>query len=262
MAQRLLQQQYKTLVRTGAPLPSFKEIGFRIYSQADEDGILLYLFSIIEPHNRTCVEIGAGDGFECNTSNLIINHGWWGQLFDGNPLSVGRGKEFFRQHKDTFLHPPGFTHAWITAESVNPLIRDTGAAGQIDLLSLDIDGMDYWIWKALEVVEPAVVVCEIQNFVPPDLAVTIPYRPDFALTNFDDDFRGASLKAMVHLGREKGYRLVGTHRYGFNAFFVKNGVADDLLPEVTPESCATDPYTKLAQQARWARVKDRPWVHV
>jgi hypothetical protein len=67
---------------------------------------------------------------------------------------------------------------------------------------------------------------------------------------------------MVNLGRSKGYRLVGTHRFGFNAFFVKNGVADDILPEVAPEQCANDPYTKLAQKTRWPRVKDKNWVTV
>lgn len=261
VAQRVLHHQYRADAQVGRR-STFAEVGFRRYSQFEEDGILLYLFSIIEPHNRTCVEMCAGDGMECNTTNLIVNHGWWGQLFDGNADSVSRGQAFFSHHKDTFLHPPGFRHAWITAENVNQLIADTGVTGRVDLLSLDLDGVDYWVWKAITVIDPTVVVCETQNQVPPDVAVTVPYAPDFCLTDFTDDFRGASLRAMVHLGRSKGYRLVGTHRYGFNAFFVKNGMADDMLPEVTPESCSTDPYTTRAHRTRWPRVKDRPWVHV
>ena len=66
----------------------------------------------------------------------------------------------------------------------------------------------------------------------------------------------------MNLGRSKGYRLVGTHRFGFNVFFVKNGVVDDLLPEISPEQCANDPYTKLAQSTRWPKVKDKDWVKV
>ena len=262
-AQLVLQQQYKLLVRTGSgPLPSLREVGFRQYSQFEEDGILLYLFSLITPENRTCLELCAGTGIECNTANLIVNHGWWGHLFDGDPDNVARGRAFYARHKDTFLRPPNFNHAWITAENVNQLVLDSGLRGPVDLLSLDMDGNDYWIWKALEVVEPTVVVCETHNTIPADLALTIPYDPTFQLGSFDDDFRGASLKAMANLGRAKGYRLVGTHRFGFNAFFVKNGIAEALLPEVSPEQCAADPYTRWAQATRWEQAKHRDWVKV
>src|SRR6516225_7580869 len=76
VAQLVLQQHYKTLGQVrDRPLPSFREVGFRQYSQFEEDGILLYLFSLITPERRTCLEICEGDGLECNTANLIINHG-------------------------------------------------------------------------------------------------------------------------------------------------------------------------------------------
>ena len=263
VSQLVIQQHYKTLSRMPEhPLPSFKEVGFRQYSQFEEDGILLYLFSIITPESRTCLEICAGTGIECNTANLIINHGWWGHLFDGDADNVVRGRAFYAHHKDTFARPPNFHCGWITVENINQLVLDSGLRGPIDLLSLDMDGNDYWIWKALTVVEPTVVICETHNTIPPDLALTIPYDPTFQLGTFSDDFRGASLKAMVNLGRSKGYRLVGTHRFGFNAFFVKNGIADNLLPEVSPEQCAQDPYTRWAQTTRWQKAKDRPWVTV
>jgi hypothetical protein len=263
VAQLVLKQHYKTLAQLrDRALPSFREVGFRQYSQFEEDGILLYLFSLITPETRTSLEICAGDGIECNTANLIINHGWWGHLFDGNPNGVKRGTAFYTSHKDTFLHPPNFKCAWITAENINQLISECGLRGRIDLLSLDMDGVDYWIWKAIDVVDPTVVVCEIMNPVPPDLALTVPYDANFRVSTFEDDFRGASLKAMTNLGRSKGYRLVGTHRFGFNAFFVKNGIVDDFLPEVAPEQCADDPYTKVAQGERWAKVRDRNWIQV
>ena len=253
VAQLGLQQTYKSLLRLPErSLPGFREVGFRKYSQFEEDGILLYLFSLITPENRTCLEICAGAGIECNTANLIINHGWWGWLFDGSADNVHRGKAFYASHRDTFLYPPTFQCAWITAENVNQLVSDAGLRGKIDLLSLDIDGNDYWVWKALDVVEPTVVVCETLNVIPPDLALTIPYDQNFSMVSVENDFQGASLAAMVNLGRSKGYRLVGTHRFGFNAFFVKNGVADDLLPEVSPEQCSNDP-TRRWPSARGGR---------
>ena len=260
-AQKTLMQQYRLLAAKGKEwLPGMRDVGFRKYSQFEEDGILLYIFSLISPINRTCVEICAGSGRECNTANLIINHGWWGHLFDGNEKNVKAGKTFFSQNKDTSLHPPRFSKAWITAENVNDQIAQSGATGPIDLLSLDIDGMDYWVWKAITVIEPQVVVCETHNPIPPDKALTVPYDPGFVFES--EDYRGASLAAMCKLGREKGYRLVGTHRFGFNAFFIKNGVGEDLFPKVDVASCVQDPYSEVARRERWPQVKERNWQKV
>ncbi len=180
VAQKTLAAQYRLLAAHGKQcLPGIANVGFRKYSQFEEDGILLYIFSLIEPINRTCVEICVANGLECNTTNLIINHGWWGHLFDGSAENVRDGNAFFAKHKDTALYPPRFTHAWITAENVNEKISNSGAKGPIDLLSLDIDGMDYWVWKAISIIEPQVVVCETHNPIPPDKAWTVPYDPKF-----------------------------------------------------------------------------------
>jgi hypothetical protein len=173
---------------------------------------------------------------------------------------VTAGKKFFAQNKDTFLHPPQFTKAWITAENVNDQIAQSGASGCIDLLSLDIDGMDYWVWKAISVIEPQVVVCETHNPIPPDKALTVPYDPDFIFES--ENYRGASLAAMCKLGQEKGYRLVGTHRFGFNAFFIKNGVGEEFFPEVDAASCLQDPFSELARQTRWSPTKEYNWQEV
>lgn len=261
VAQKTLMHQYRLMASTGDMSPgSMREVGFRKYSQFEEDGILLYIFSLLPPVNRTCVEICAGDGRECNTANLIINHGWWGHLFDGNDQNVKTGKEFFSQCKDTFIYPPRFTKAWITAENVNELIATSGANGPIDLLSLDLDGMDYWIWKAITVIQPQVVVCETHNVIPADKALTVPYDPGFVYAS--SNYRGASLMAMCKLGREKGYRLVGTHRFGFNAFFVKNGLGEEFFPEVDVASCVQDPFSELARKERWPQVKECNWEQV
>jgi len=260
-AQKSLMQQYRALTtEPGKSLPSLLDVGFRKYSQFEEDGILLYLFSLIRPINRICVELCAGNGRECNTANLIINHGWWGHLFDGDVDNVRRGIEFYTENRDTLLYPPHFTHAWLTAENVNELLLKSGASGPIDLLSLDIDGMDYWVWKAIEAIEPQVVVCEIHNLIPPELALTVPYAADFVCES--EFYRGASLAAMVKLGRDKGYRLVGMHRFGFNAFFVRDGLAELLLPTVVPASCLNDPYTRQIRERHWPAASKLDWQAV
>lgn len=260
-AQKTLMQQYRLLaVHDRASLPSLRDVGFRKYSQFEEDGILLYVFSLITPINRTCVEICAGDGRECNTTNLIVNHGWWGHLFDGNPENVHSGREFFRESADTFLYPPRFSHAWITAENVNTVIERSGARGPIDLLSLDIDGMDYWVWKAISVIDPQVVICETHNPIPATEALTVPYDANFVFQS--ENHRGASLAAMCKLGNQKGYRLIGTHRFGFNAFFMKRGVGEAFFPEVEPAACLSDPYSEQARAERWPKAREHRWQEV
>jgi hypothetical protein len=262
-SQILLMQSYRMMAaQYQNSLPKLSDIGFRQYSQNEEDGILLYILALAGTTNKKCLEICVADGSQCNTANLILNHGWWGTMFDGSAENVERARQLYDHHPETFIYPPKIKQAWITAETVNKSVVDAGLSGPIDLLSIDIDGNDYWVWKALDVVDPRVVVIEYHNPIPPELALTIPYDPNFSIDSLDDDFRSASLLAMVTLGREKEYRLVGTNRYGFNAFFVKNGIADDLLPEVTPESCANDPYTQDAQRTRWPRVASKNWVEV
>ena len=261
-AQILLFQIYKDLTTHQLPhiLPDFTEVGFRCYSQFEEDGILLYLFSVIGTTNKIAVEISAGDGFVCNTTNLIVNHGWWGFLIDGNETNVERGNEFFSSLKDTWLYPPKFICAWITAENVNNVLRSMGVEGPIDLLSLDIDGMDYWVWKAIDCIQPRIVVCETQNIIGPEDALTVPYDPDFIATT--QDYQGASLAAMTKLAKTKGYRLIGTHRFGFNAFYIKEEIAGELFPTVSVEGCLQDPYTLASRAKRWPKVRDLKWERV
>lgn len=261
-SQLLLYHMYRDMAaRRDRALPTFTEVGFCCHSQFEEDGILLYIFALIGTTNRKCVEICAGNGIECNTANLILHHGWWGYLFDGDERNVAQGVEYFRNSRDTWLYPPKFNRAWITAENVNDVIGKAGVSGGIDLLSLDIDGMDYWVWKAIDCIRPRVVVCETHNVIGPHDALTIPYDPNFKITT-PDDYQGASLAAMTGLAGQKGYRLVGTHRYGFNAFFILEGVAEELLPAVEPAQCLTDPYTLEARSSRWTKVKDMNWVQV
>ena len=218
-----LAHEWKRMSQHGEMLPSLADVEFRAFSQNGEDGILLYIFSLIGTGKRTCVEICAGDGIECNSANLILNHGWTGLLVDGNEENVQRGKRFYATHRDSFSFPPQFAHTWVDRETVNDLIERHGFKGDIDLLSLDLDGVDYWIWEAIEVIRPRVVVAETQCIWGADRSVSVPYRRDFSspLIQGFGVYSGASLPAFVRLAKRKGYRLVGTQALGFNAFFIR-----------------------------------------
>ena len=243
---------------------AFDDIEFRNYSQNGEDGILWYVFSVIGTTNKMCVEICAGAGQQCNTTNLIINHGWTGMLFDGVEENVSRGRAFFASHPDTFIHPPQFVHSWITAENIDSLIGSNGFRGEIDLLSLDIDGVDYWIWNAIEVVAPRVVIAEVQTIWGNERSVTVPYSPDFRADFFKGlgIYSGASLPAFVKLAKSKNYRLVGCQRYGFNAIFLRNDVGQREFPEVSAGDCFNHPFAKWAYEELRPKVADKEWLEV
>jgi hypothetical protein len=241
--------------------PSLSDLGFRKYSQFEEDGLLLYVFAVIGTTNKKVVELCAGNGVECMAANLIINHGWEGYLFDGDHEKVRQGTEFFAQRPQLQLRQPTYDTVWLTAENVNEVVG-RHVQGDIDLLSIDIDGMDYWLWKALDIVRPRVCIIEAANYIPSDLSVTVAYDPnaDFARkAGAETYYRGASLLAMAQLARTKGMRLVGANRFGFNCIFVRDDLGRDCLPEVSVASCHANSVTEEAQRRLWPGIRHFDW---
>lgn len=202
----------------------------KVYSQYGEDGILLFLFSKIGAPHKTFVEFGVNDGRECNTANLSLNFGWRGLLIEGDPTAYRRADAFYKSlltgaARERVRIVPGLA----LPENINGLLRDNGMAGEIDLLSIDIDSFDYWVWKAIDAAAPRVVVMEYNGIFGPYRPVTIPYDKSF------DRFRahrggyyyGTALAALVKLGAEKGYAFVGCETSGgVNAFFVRKDLAE------------------------------------
>ncbi len=245
VAQVLLKMQYRELARRGTDLPDLADVEFRCFSQNGEDGILLYLFSLLGTTNRRAVEICAGNGVQCNAANLILNHGWHGLLLDGDAEQIARGTDFYSMCGITSAE---LLHSWITADNVASLVERQGFNGDVDLLSLDLDGNDYWIWKALDSLSPRVVVLEFNAVCGPEASVAMSYRPDYRLDLATRPYRcGASLGAFVKLARTKGYRLVGVLSLGFNAFFVRSGLGEALLPERSVRDC----YMQNERLKRW-----------
>jgi hypothetical protein len=238
--QILLAEKYKDLLRSKAPLPRLDEVGFRTFSQFDEDGILLYLFTLLGTTNRRAVEACAGVGFECNAANLIVNHGWDALLLDGDAENCKVAWDFFTTRSDTQISPPKIVRAWIEPDTIDDLIRSNGFAGEIDLLTIDLDGVDYWVWKHLTCITPRVVVVEYQPWWREDEPYTIKNIPGYAYRDYAETktaYVGSSLAAYVKLAREKGYRLVGCNRNQLNAFFLRDDVGPNLFPEVSAACC-------------------------
>lgn len=249
--QILMALRYQELLRAKIPLPAFTDVEFRNHSQNGEDGILHFVFSLIGTTDRRCVEICAGDGMQCNTANLIINHNFQGLLVDGSKKNVEKARSFYASHPDTFaFFAPKVVQAWITRDSVNDLVQAHGFGGEIDLLSLDIDGNDYHVWEALDAINPRVVILEYDNAWGPDDSLTMRYDPNYVIRHEEPGLphNGASLAAFVSLGRRKGYRLVGCQFRCFNAIFLRNDVGADIFPEVSVAACLTHPLSRVRQQ--------------
>jgi hypothetical protein len=158
--------------------------GYKVYSQNDEDGIIHEIFERIGTTNKTFVEFGVENGLECNTHFLLLQ-GWNGLWIEGSVRNYKEINEHFQRPlaKKRLVA----VNSFITAENINQLIQDNGISGDIDLLSIDIDGNDYWVWKAIDCVQPRVVAIEFNAKFPPPVEWVMPYDPEYAWDfNFSD----------------------------------------------------------------------------
>jgi hypothetical protein len=263
--QKILVTRYTDCLAMGRrPYANIAEAGFRCHSQFEEDGIILYVLAAIGMSTKKVVEICCGDGYECMATNLILSHGYEGFLFDGDDNNTAAATRFFKRKRDCLLTPPKIRQAWVTKENINTLLREVGATGEVDLFSLDMDGNDYYIWQAISEIQPRLCVLETHNLVPADISVTIPYDPNFNCWSKDGPeqyFRSASLLAMKKLSESKGYRLIGAHKHGFNVFFLRNDLGQDIFPAVDIQEIHNNRWTKTQSQL-WPLVRDMPWVTV
>lgn len=238
---------------------------FQVFSQQGEDGILLYIFSVIGTTDRRFIEFGFGDGRECNTANLSINFGWSGLMMDGSATMATAARGHFSSRREIRPGQITIANAFITAENINDLFREHGKTGELDLLSIDIDGNDYWVWRAIDVVRPRVVVIEYNASFTLDQSITVPYEPAFDRTTgtTPPGYHGASLPALVELGREKGYSLVGCNSLGFNAFFLRNDLLTPALPVLSAREAFYPNGVRCPDPADdWKGLKHLPYVQI
>jgi hypothetical protein len=205
---------------------------YQVFSQNGEDGILAEVFNRIGTTNRTFIEFGVEDGNETNTINLLIK-GWRGAWIEADSEACkairGRYASLIKQGHLRLLCE------MITAENIEALLADTAVPEDIDLLSIDIDGNDYWVWKAINRYRPRVVVIEYNATFRPDTEWIMAYDPKAVWDR--TSYYGASLKSLELLGNRKGYALVGCSFIGGNAFFVRHDlVADHFAAPFTAEN--------------------------
>jgi hypothetical protein len=199
---------------------------FKVFSQFGDDGIIQYLVHRLQPLPDTFVEFGVENYRESNTRFLLLNNNWRGLVLDGDENSIN----YIQQDEIYWRHTLTARRAFITRDNINELLHEAGFGGEIGLLSIDIDGNDYWVWEKIAIVDPVIVIVEYNSVFGPNLAVTIPYEPQFARhqAHHSGQFWGASLHALKLLADRKGYSLVGCNSAGNNAYFVRTDKVADL----------------------------------
>lgn len=224
---------------------TLREAEFRVFSQWGEDGIIQFLTRRVAIENKIFVEFGVQDYLESNTRFLVAKDNWTGLVIDGSPENVEkiRRSELYWRH--TLLAECQF----VTSENINAIIRAAGISGDIGLLSVDIDGNDYWVWQAIDIVMPRIVIAEYNARFGADRAVSVPYDPQFVReqAHYSMIYYGASLAALARLGDAKGYALVGCNSAGNNAFFVREDVRPANLPRLTAREAFVQPSFREAR---------------
>jgi hypothetical protein len=180
--------------------------------------------------NHSFVEFGVQNYRESNTRLLLMSNNWRGLVIDGSMSHI----EDIRSQNIYWRHDIEAKCAFIDRDNINSLMAESGFKGEIGLLSIDIDGNDYWVWQAIEVVSPVFVVCEYNAVLGDLLPLTIPYEADFYRTraHHSNLYFGASIRALVQLGESKGYVFIGTTSTGCNAFFVRRDHASIIKSEL------------------------------
>ena len=217
----------------GQRISDLRAVEFSVFSQWGEDGIIEWLVAQLQLPNHRFIEFGVESFVEANCRFLLQNRNWKGLVMDGSELNIQR----LRASKLHWMHDLTAKSAFITAENINALIEEVGFAGPLGLLSIDIDGNDYWVWKAISVVDPAIVICEYNAILGDTRSIVVPYAPDFRRLEAHHSglYYGASIMALRELAAEKGYTCLGSNANGINAFFVRNDLAKTLLPLIAEQ---------------------------
>ena len=233
--------QYKAAAANGRYI-DIADTGFSIFSSLEEDGLLFYIISCLGIKNGRFVDIGSNDCINSNCANLAFNMGWSGLFIDGDERNIRVGKKLYAAHRLTQPYQNKFITAMVTPANINELLEQQGVTGEIEFLTIDIDGDDYWIWRAIETISPKIVM--IENHVEFGLNdVVVPLDAPKQLRQQHCHYHGASPIAMCKLAARKNYRLIGANRLGFNSVFLRNDIGVEMFKEIAVADTLLHPDT-------------------
>lgn len=266
LAAKSLMHQFQTLDR----VDRLSDVEFKVFSQFGDDGIIQYLIKRLGVRTETFVEFGVEDYRESNTRFLLLNNNWRGLVMDGSESHV----RAIRQDDAYWRHDLTAVCAFIDRDNICDLLAEHGFNGRLGILSIDLDGNDYWVWERITNVDPVIVIVEYNALFGFDRAVSIPYDASFHRTSAHASnlYWGCSLKALCSLAETKGYALVGCNGNGNNAYFVKRDQLNDLRPLTAEEGFVDSRFresrdaqgnlTYLSGEDRIQAVREMPLVDV
>lgn len=195
------------------------DVEFKVFSQWGQDGIIQHLINKIPLKNKVFVEFGVENYRESNTRFLMMNDNWSGLVIDGSQEHI----DFIKSEGLYWKYDIKAVRSFITRENIDRLIKSNLPGCDADLLSVDIDGNDYWVWEAIHCINPSIVICEYNSVFGNGAKITVPYQDDFYRTyaHHSNLYFGASLSALVSLAEQKGYIFFGATSAGNDAFFIR-----------------------------------------
>jgi hypothetical protein len=236
-------------------ISNLSEVEFQVFSQGGEDGIIQYLISKIAIPNKTFIEFGVENYIESNSRFLFINNNWSGYVIDGSAENV----RFIEHDLGSYgeLHT---TCSFITRDNINELLVKVGFDSEVGLLSIDIDGNDYWVWQAIKSIKPIIVIAEYNSVFGVNTFWSIPYQADFVRKNNNAHqlYYGASLQALNYLAEQKGYSFIGCNTKGNNAFFLRKDKLGSFIRRTTVEEGYVESKFREARDTNgWISSKNR-----
>ena len=197
-------------------ITNIRDAEVKIFSQFGEDGIIDFLLYKLNLTNHIAfLEIGTGDYEEANTRFLCETRNCRGLLIDKiKDLKFVQKRDFFWKN-DIY-----FSQKTITPSNISTVINSYGFKNDCNLLSIDIDGNDYWVLKNIELSHVDIVVAEYNPLFGSNLSLTVPQDDNFDRNRFKKIFYGASLTAIIELMESKGFMFVGANSACNNAFFI------------------------------------------
>ena len=200
-------------------IKNLSEVEFQVYSQWGEDGIIDWLINKFPEIPKNFLEIGTQDYKESNTRFLLINRNWDGFLIEADKAAV----KDIKSQRIFWKHRLKVKNEFITKDNINNIINRINVPKKLGLLSLDIDGVDYWVLKELSVLDPSIIICEYNSLFGQKKSVTVPYKKNYIRSeeHYSNLYYGASIMAFIDLMKKRNYFLIGTNSAGNNAFFLK-----------------------------------------
>lgn len=211
---------------------NIQDYEFKVFSQNGEDGIIQFLIQNTEIKNKIFVEFGVETYKEANTKFLLLNNGWSGLIIDGDKDAMEKIASSDLHWKYDLKSIGNF----ITKDNINKIIKSAGIEGEIGLLSVDIDGNDYWVFENIDCVNPQILIMEYNSMFGDIHKISVPYDENFVRSqkHYSNLYYGASIAALCDIANKKGYDLVGSNSFGNNLFFIRHD-CNKLKIKLTPK---------------------------